>query len=53
QVEDALRYGNRLIVLDAGQIVADFDQTKSSIEACRCLSLFQLSECEKGRQICL
>ena len=30
QVEDALRYGNRLIVLDAGKIVADFDQTKKA-----------------------
>lgn len=30
QVEDALRYGNRLIVLDAGQIVADFDQKRKA-----------------------
>ncbi|MCT4386010.1 ABC transporter ATP-binding protein [Lacticaseibacillus paracasei] len=30
QVEDALRYGNRLIVLDAGKIVADFDQAKKA-----------------------
>ena len=30
QVEDALRYGNRLIVLDAGKIVADFDQDKKA-----------------------
>ncbi|WP_262316063.1 ABC transporter ATP-binding protein [Lacticaseibacillus parakribbianus] len=26
QLEDALKYGNRLIVLDAGRIVADYDQ---------------------------
>lgn len=30
QVEDALRYGTRLIVLDAGQIVADFDQKRKA-----------------------
>ena len=30
QVEDALRYGNCLIVLDAGKIVADFDQAKKA-----------------------
>lgn len=43
RMEDALKYGNRLIVLDSGQVQKDMDETqKKQLELADLLTFFNL-----------